>query len=373
MVAPPPISRETVQSLYQKGIEAAIIKSGGKFTDISPGSPISAIEEGLAVIGGGIIDRVNQLAGEIEQNRLVLFGISKQLGQTAVGTVEVRLDGLYVEAFQLPLGFEIDIQGVTFETISPLTIPRYTQSGTVAISAQSPGSVGNISQGSAVSFQPIPKVASILLTESTLGGVDTESDDEYKNRLYQLLRRRDTLISEDDFEQEVIDILGNGAAALAVGRLKPDLNSYSPGYVGVFALNPDGSQLNLAQLAQIQETLERKAAMATITVGSMETFDLHVNVYSQVDGNAQSIADQINDVVRIYLKPGNLQPGNQVLNKALEFQLQNITGVIQGMTTVLLNGLEQPQSLPRPWSIALVKSVEVKLNDTAGDEFSFSY
>ena len=67
-VPPPPLTRETVQSLYDAAIAAVIAKSEGNITEVPPSSPISAIEEGLAVIGGGIIDRLNQLSTEIERN-----------------------------------------------------------------------------------------------------------------------------------------------------------------------------------------------------------------------------------------------------------------------------------------------------------------
>lgn len=368
---PPPITRETVQSLYQKGIEATIIKSAGRITEITEGSPISAIEEGLAVIAGGIIDEINSLPSKLEQSRLTLFGLEKQEGSPAVGTIRVNLDGSYLETFQLPLGFPLSIGGVVFETVETVTIPSYEASGTAGIIASTPGETGNLPSNTPVSFAPISKVSSIVLIEPTQGGIGEESDAEFQQRIYGELRRRDSLISEDDFEAETIDQLGDGATALAVGELRPDLVSFAPGYVAVFGLNPDGSPLNISQIAQLQEQLSRKAAMATITVSSLETFELDIYVYAQFEGNSSAIAEEVKQVVNLYLKPGNLPPGDQILNKAIEFQIQNIEGIVQGLVTVTINGLEQPQSMPSPWAIGLLFNLTIELINSTGDSFLF--
>ena len=370
-VPPPPLTRETVQSLYDAAIAAVIAKSEGNITEVPPSSPISAIEEGLAVIGGGIIDRLNQLSTEIERNRLALFGISRKEGSPAIGTIQVTLDGNYVESFVLPQGYQLTAGGVIFETTSNLVIPSYTLSGLVGIVALSIGEEGNLPASTPVSFAPVPKVATISLSGSTNGGVGEETEEQFRERIYSSFRERGTLISKTDFESEAINILGEGSTAVAIPELTPDQTSYEPGYVSVFAINPDGSPLNAAQLSELQSTFSEKAAMATVSVDSLDTFDIDVYVYANFEGNPDLLGEDVKRVVTSYLKPGNLPPGEQILQKAIEFEVQNLPGIIQGLVTVTLNGLEQPQSLPSPWSIGVLKGLTVELIDNQGNTFIY--
>lgn len=365
-----PITSETVQSLVNKGIEAAKAASNNKL-DFAIASPGSVLMEGFATIAAEFQSRLNEQANTIELNRLALLGIEKQVGVGAVGTVKVTLGGAYSEAFQLPAGYEITIAGVTFETVSNLTIPAFATEGTVAIASTVNGIAGNLPAGSAISYLPPAKVSTITLIDGTAGGRDDETDDDWKTRIQQSIRYRDVPISEEDFEGEAQDQLGDGSVALAVGRLKPNQQDYENGYVYVFALNPDGSQLNTAQISQLQEALTRKAAMATVTVGSIESFSVDVAVYAKFDGNAQAIAAQITQAVTSFLKPGILTPGEQILPKSLEYDVQSIDGILRGVVSVTLNGFEQPQSLPNRWTIGVLGKLSIKLSDPQGNSFNF--
>ncbi|NEP51348.1 MAG: hypothetical protein F6K65_22130 [Moorea sp. SIO3C2] len=369
----PKVTDETIKELIQIGVDAAIASSNGRLTDFAPGSPALVIIEGIVKVASRIQGNINELAASIEKNRLALFGIERKVGDYAVGIVKVTLSGLYTEPFQLPSGFGMTIAGIPFETVEDLTIPAYTQSGEVAISAIEPGASGNVPANSQVFYDPPERVSTITMSEPTAGGRDSETEQQWEDRVREEIRRRDVLISEEDFEQEAIDQLGEGSAAVAIGRLKPDRVNYDNGYVSVFAINPDGSSLNSAQLTQLQEALNRKAAMALVSVGSLDLFEVDVGVYASFNGNAQAIANEIYKLVSAYLKPGNLPSGSQILHKSLERRVQDVLGIKEGVVAVTLNGFEQPQSLPSPWSVANPRKISVKLNDEQGNEFDYDF
>ena len=373
----PDIDTQTIASLVAAAQDRAQEVSGGKLRNFSPSSPVTAILEGVAVIGETVITKVNGLADTLEANRIAVFGIERRLGAKALGTIEVGLDALYSDAFFLARGFRLTLDGIEFETIADLTIAPYTDAGRVTIVAVEAGSLGNLPQTAIASYEDVRRVRQISLIEPTQNGDDGESDQEWKDRIYRLLRRRDTLISEDDFEEEVRTFLGVGSTALAIGRLREDRTRYANGYVGVFGLNPDGSPLNTAQIAQLGGYLNSKAAMATISLWSIELFDIRVSVVAGfiAGSNPQALSGEINRVLRAYLKPGNLAPGKSILNKALELRVQQIQGIQEGVVSVEINGLAQPQALPNLWSVANLTALTVALvsSDGQGQQFVYNF
>ncbi|NEO43212.1 MAG: hypothetical protein F6K55_03440 [Moorea sp. SIO4A3] len=371
----PRVSNETVEELVRIGVAAAIESSRGRLTDFFPGSPGLALIEGMVRVAERIQANMNAIATTVEQDRLAILGIEKRNANFAVGSVTVTLAGLYLEPFQLPEGFEITIGSVAFETVENLVIPSYTRTGNVAIAAIQPGVLGNINAvvNPVISYSIPPRVASIALDGSTSGGQDTETNEEWEARIRGEIRRRDILISEDDFEQEVVDELGMGSVAVAVGRLKPDRKSYENGYVSVFALKPRGEALNSTELSNLQSSLSRKASMALINVDNLLTMGLDTKVFAKFNGNAAAIAGEIFELLSLYLRPGNLLPGEPILHKAIERRIQDITGIQEGVVAVTLNGFEQPQSLPNRWTIALPRKIDIRLADFQGNEFDYDF
>lgn len=372
----PLINKQTALDLIQSAQSRALEVSQGKLSDFSVASPVTAIFEAIAVMGTQILEYVDTLATSIENNRVAILGISRLEAREAVGTIQVDLDAVYNSPFYLPRGFRVLVDGIAFETIVDLTIAPYVSTGVVAIAALEGGVQGNLPNTATIGYESVEKIASIKLTESTRGGQDEESLEQWKGRIYSAVRRRDTLLSEDDFEQEVKDILGIGSSALALGRLKPDLATYDNGYVAVFGLNPDGSSLNEAQMSQLEEYLNRKAAMANVFVTSMEIFDLNISVIANFESasSADSLALEIRDRIDAYLKPGNLEPGKPILNKAIEFRINQVTGITDGVVAVKLNGLAQPQSLPAIWSVARWAQIAITLTpESSGTASNYLY
>lgn len=366
----PQIDKATANELLETAKVKAINASSGKFTQLGEDSPLSAILEAVSVVGSTVINSVNSLAGTLEENRITYFGVERIEGKASVGTVRVNLTGVYAESFSLPEGFKFTCNDVEFQLTQSLTIAPYQLSGTATAISLTIGEETNVS--GAITYSPVPKVSSLEWEEDPTGGQNAEGDEEWENRIVGTLRRRQTLISEDDFEDAVINYLGVGSVALAVGRLKPNLMNYENGYVAVFGLNPDGSELTDAQKSYLEGFLNRRAVMAQVNVFSVNTVPIEIKIIAGHEDTAEpsTVATEIAAAIRNYLKPGGLSLGTLIFNKAIERRVMNISGVVDGNVSVTLNGLAQPLSLPNSWSVGNIDKLEITLvNDGIENEY----
>lgn len=378
MALNPEIDLTTASALLLEAQTKARDVTKGQLSDFSAASPVTAILEAVVLVGINIQASLNNLANTLESNRVAVFGLERQQGTAAVGTVKVNLDALYGDAFFLPKAFSLVLDGIPFETITDLVIPAYTESGNVAIICSELGSRGNLPITTNVFYQAISKISNISLVSNTNGGVDIESEIDFKNRSYVAIRQRETLVSEDDFVTTLTDYLGAGSTAIAIGRLKQDRVTYANGYISVFGLNPDGTQLNTQQLSDLNSYFNQKVAMAYVIVSSIDLFSISVTIYASfTSGNSpETIASQIRNVCLAYLKPGELTPGEQILNKAIERRIQEVEGIKEGLVSVLLNGLAQPLSLPNKWTVGNTKQITINLTSTDTNNnqlFTFTY
>ncbi len=360
----PKIDTESANKLLELAKEKARQVSEGKLTNFTPSSPVTAILEAMVLIAEELQSSINNLASEIEQNRLKIFNISRQNATKSTGTIKVKLDSLYPNPFQLPRGFKLFINGVQFETTTDLVIPAFVDEGEAIVESVYTGVATNVKNESpSITYTSIFKVSTISLVDDISGGIDQESIDEYNQRVYSLIRRRDTLVSEEDFETDLKDYLGEGSTALAIGRLKPDKISFENGYVYVFGLNPDSSVLNQTQIAQLQDYYTSRVAMATVSIDSLSFFEINVRVIATFASrfSAEVLNEEIKIVVESYLSSSNLIPGSQIMNKALEHRIQGIDGIVEGAISVTLNGLAQPVDMPNRWYVPKLGKLETTL------------
>lgn len=369
----PQIDTITAIALLNSAKQKATEVSKGKLTDLTEASPVTAILEAVSLIGTEVITKVNALASTLEANRISYFGVEKFAGKASVGTVQVNLTGVYAETFSLPVGFKFTCNGIEFELTQPVTIEPYQLNGTATAISLSLGSDTNVS--GSIAFSPVPKVASLEWAEVPTGGQDEESEESWRNRILGTLRRRDTLISEDDFEEATRNYLGTNSVALAVGRLKPNLVNYENGYVAVFGLNPDGTELTNAQRSYLESSLNRRAAMAQINVFSVNLVEFNLRIIAGYEdfANLGVVSEAIALTIKNYLRPGNLELGRMIFNKAIERRVMNVSGVIDGNVSVTLNGLAQPLALPNAWSVGKLKEFRLVLvNNGVENSYDFS-
>lgn len=376
----PQVDNDTSVEFLERSKEKIVEISGGKLTDFSPQSVLTALLESQSLVAGAMQQKLNSLAGDIEQNRLKIFGIERIPAKKSTGTILVTLNGLYPSVFQLPQGFRLNINNLVFETISTLILPEFVNIGEVPIESLETGVINNIqNEDIVISYPYVEQILKIEVVGDITGGIDEESKDNYDARVYEFVRSRDTLVSEEDFENDLKDYLGEGAGVLAIGRLRPDLTNYANGYVHVFGLNPDGSDLNSEQVSQLQDYYTSKVAMATVSVRSLSKFDLDVGVILTFNSrfSAELLAQEIKALIEDYMKPANTAPGMQILSKSIEYRIQNqIEGVLEGVINVTLNGLAQPIDMPEAWFVPELRTLELGLipqGTSSAIEFIFNY
>ena len=371
----PKIDIRTSKELLALAIQKAKEVSRNQLSDFSPASPLMAILEAVSLLSGQVQFQVNNLADTLENKRINSFGLARFEAKSSIGIVQINLDGLYSSPFFLAKGFKIQINNIEFKTLNDLIINPFVDSGSVGIIASNPGKIGNLSNSDVViNYDSIKQISSILLLGSTNGGIDSESDEDWQKRIYGTLWRRNTLISEEDFEIELKEYLGINSFTLAIGRLKPDRIHLENGYVYVFGLNPDRSPLNLKQISDLQIYFSKKVAMATVTVGSIETFNLNIKIILTFNNkaNPKSLSESLKTVCFDYLN--TLEPGMVFMVKALEGRCQRLEGVVEGAISIIVNGLSQNQTMPNLWSVGKYQLIEMELiSDSGSQNFPFQF
>ena len=370
---PPPIDETKAKELLEQLKTKASEISAGKISDFSDGSVVTVLFESMAFLSSILQGEINDILTNLEKNRLAIFGLERREAASSIGTIIVKLNGVYAEPFLLPQNFSLLINNIEFTTISSLTIRPYTDTAEVSIISSVGGSIGNLPRDSEITYPLVPRVASITLLEDTRGGVDSETNEEWNQRIYSLIESRQTLLAERDFDQAVKDYLGQNSIVKTIGRLK-DKDTFENGYVTVFARNEDGSELNTAQLSELQALFNSQIAMATVNISNFEEFEIKIGIFASFTGTVSpdSIHTTILDTVRDYVR--NLEPGQPLMNKAIEYFVQQIEGIVLGAVSVTINGFAQPQALPNQFTIAKFTLFESELinADIQGQSFKYS-
>lgn len=354
----PQVDKDTANALVQRMIDRAASLSGGQLRAFQVGSPIRMFFESIAIAAVEVSEELNKKTNDLENQILSYFGLVRRTGTAATGTVTIELDGLYPDSFLLPASFKLNSAGIEFETAGDVVIPAYNLTSSTLVRATSVGANTNLPSSSGITFTNINRVASIVWVDDTAGGLDAETEEEWQQRIVSTLRRRDTLISLIDFEEEVRSILGTGSNAIAVGRLSPQ-DTYDNGYVTVFGINADGTLLTTSQISDLSERISPKAPMATVTVKTMENQEIKVSSILEItsNGDVDTTLSTVETAIKNYLSPKELK--QLILPKALEYNIQQLPNVMPGTVTVEFDDLAQPKNLPNSWTVAIAGTVEV--------------
>lgn len=126
---------------------------------------------------------------------LAIFGFGRQQARAATGFVKfsrttasaydvIIARNTQVIAPSVVLDGGITTVSLSFLTTEPVTLPAGSLSVTVPVRCATTGSVGNVAAGQIIQFgsTPILGITDVINDIATEGGVDQESDDEYKIR-----------------------------------------------------------------------------------------------------------------------------------------------------------------------------------------------
>lgn len=377
--------------------------SGGLINDRAPHAPTVVLTDAFEFNRLELEYAANKMAERAATLHLQTCGIQRRLGRKAQVTLTFTLSAPLAQ-FVLSQGYRVSGEGnIDFFTDVDVTVQNAV-SFTVTATAKETGSRYNVAAYTLDQLsQTRAFLQSVTNTEPAAGGLDAETEEEAKARGYQSIRRKKgTLISADDFEQYTQEVLGLGSVVKAVGLLTPDKSSRQAGFVHLFALNADGSQLNTAQREALQAELnlqipvflrdeagERIKTMASgVAVSSLELYPLEVSVVATLipGDNPERRAQAINAALVRYLKPGALPIGETVVLYSIISVIQN-QGVkdLQSahVNVAIYNELTQQVTvetfygnipLPSEWTAAYCRNVSITLVNAATDQaFEFSY
>ena len=375
----PSLDPRNEATLVEYALDRVFTASGGTLNSFAASSPARALIEGQAFAGAELLYYLNQLPEAMALAYLQIAGIQRILGTSATVTVQFNLTAVLTTSYNIPAGYEVSTTGgLKFLTNTSLVISPGNIAGTVTATAAAVGSTYNVGAYTITRLsQPLSFLGSVTNTEAATGGTDGETVDQTKARAFAAIRRRG-LVSADDYEEETRALLGNGAVAKAIGNLAADKVTTRAGSVHVFCLNPNGELLSTAQLTTIQTALQAKSHVTiAVYTSNVDVQELTVRVVAKLPSgqNPQTLADDIHSRLESYLTPGNLELGQTILVKELEY-LVRLSGA-ETVQSVILGLVGQSQlatnlALPYAYSAAKLLDLLVELVDGA-NLFSYSY
>lgn len=299
--------------------------SGGVALDFSGAQTVGrALYEPIALDLYELQQTANLLPLKSIDEILAIASVPKDDGKYAKVTLQITLNGRYALDFNLFAGTYIGTGNFLFALDADFRIPASTSatspiSGAVSATSIQPGTSSNgIAKNSswAVMGEVIPQIASVLNIETSAGGTEPEAAEAYRSRVLETLNKPELLISTTDFEREARSVLGVGAVALALEATNA-LLAREAGNVHLFVLNPDGSQPNEAQRANVRDTLSRQAALGRdfVHCSAIVVKNLRVTIIAEIQSgvNPTVAAKGISDRLSEYFKAGRLPVGEVIL------------------------------------------------------------
>lgn len=115
-------------------------------------------------------------------------GLQRLKAKKAISTLRFTLSGAQASNSVVPKGTKVSTEdGLTFETIKELIISKGEITGDVDSECNIPGIIGNGYKARTITkpVDNIPFVQSVQNTTESSGGVDLESDEDFRERIYQ--------------------------------------------------------------------------------------------------------------------------------------------------------------------------------------------
>lgn len=224
-IIPPSLDPRNEFVLAAEAKERVVQASNGLLTDISPGSPISALMEGHAFAQAELLYYLNQAPEAWTATFLAqVLGIQILSSQASSAVLEfTREQSVVNSSLLISSGFRVSTSdGIVFATQSPLEFAPGEITKYVIAQSTTEGASTNVAANTiTTSIQSLTGIAGITNPSPAYGGVDGETYNDAKSRAFNQIRRRNP-VSVADFEDLAEDILGTGT----IVRVTP--NSSAP-------------------------------------------------------------------------------------------------------------------------------------------------
>lgn len=361
----------------QEIVEQALVRvfnaSAGTVNDFSSSSVARVLIEGLSFAASELLYYVNRLPLSLVLQFLRVSGVERRLGTAAIANITFTLTQALATPFTVPQGFQVsDASGkYVFTTDALLTLPAGATSGVVSATAAALGTAYNLPAFTIDRFsQPLTFLSTAINLEPATGGGNEESVDDAIARGLDAIRRRN-LVTADDYEEDAIAILGEGAVAKAIGLLSADKITYQLGAVHLFLLNQDGNAPSTAQLSSVQSLLFGRVQIGTsLYVSAIDLVDVDGDLVAKLlpGEDPEDVAELLWQAYQDYLSPTKFEVGASVILKEVEYALR-LAGGIEYIQALTLNGLATNLAIANQYSLPKAHSLFVELVDSAGNSF----
>lgn len=376
---PPSLDNRGEEQLFRMAVDQIYVASGGQLNDFSDSSPTSALIQGQVFAASELLYWANKFSERVLIQYLQVCGIMQRMGSAASVPLTFTLTSPLASAFFIPKNYLVTSQSnpnIGFTTDQVLVIPAGSISGTIAATATDIGTAFNVAPYTLVNLtQPLAFLSSVTNVEGATGGTNPESDQELLERAFSSIRRRGC-VTQDDYEQETIAILGEGSTCKCIGNLAGDRISKQLGAVHLFVLNSDGTLLNSAQTNTVLSQLQAKSHVTVqVYCSNVDIYPIQAKAIAKLlpGSNPETTAIEINSVLEEYLLPGRLPLGETIVLKELEYLIRGCVGVDYVQSVVLGGASSGTQTLlstnlklPHPYSAATLDSLEVELVSEMG-------
>lgn len=363
---------ESVDSLLSDLIEKARLNSGGTLNKFTKNSTtrglLYAFASQLSLAKGYIasVDARRYLSscyGEDLDNYA-----SEYYGETRRGATRSSAE-VYVIADTgtvYPQGTQfVSANGVTFQSVEEVTLEDGKNWAFIQVESVDFGSHTKVFANTITSCQN-PPTTHISCTNlmAAIGGYDTESDEEFRTRLYSIPHR---------VSQATPKMLESLVYSLfpAVGKCICEASTYGYCYIGV--LKNSGASFTEEECQTIASDLEKYCGYASgmaLDVRPLErlNLDLEINVTIANGANFEEVFQQIQIKLLSYLEPrfytGSSIRGDMLLSRISE--IDDIVDIDQTSPAFA-------QDIPTPHTvIPFIRNLIVKMSKESGEEFQYS-
>lgn len=283
------------------------------------GSVEDAVLQAVAQMTGELSGAINRLPSSVLEGLLQLFGIDRNTGTAATGTLTVNvIDNL---GYTIPVGTRfgyIDNTDptnrilYTFDTDEDLTIAQGSTSGTVAITATTAIQYPALPGGTTLQLlSSLSYVNSGTLVDNLSFGADPETTTEYLARGIAKLNSYTTaLVTPSQIQQYILTTYPDVLRCKVYNRRNPANDDYNDaeenGYITVYACKVGGASLTASAASAIAEDVaDRTVAGLSTTVKNPYSvaITLTTTVTAKTGYGQSTIENNIETALSQYLHP----------------------------------------------------------------------
>ena len=284
----------------------------GKAVTLKPGDPEMLKLNAVSVVllqlyenveKAGRMDLLKYAYGPFLDNLGANKGVERLPAQRAKSTMRFTLSAAQQSAITIPQGTRVSNGDLLyFATDEVGEVPPGEMSVDIPCTCLSEGSEGNgLLPGTLNTLvDPVPYVQSVSNIETTAGGADVESDDDFAERIYLAPSGYSVAGPEDAY------IYHTRSYSSAIGDV--EVTSPSPCIVEVRFLMADGSIPSAALIAEINEHLSDKKIrpltdQVRVLSPTEEVFDIELTYYinRSDSGSAVMIQNEVNAAIEDYI------------------------------------------------------------------------